>query len=316
MSRRRRIGMLALVLTLATVFRVVGANPAVAQTQMVSAWRVDSEPALDGTDPMWQSILPVWVATTPQQMTPPMGGGEIPAIGVRAVHWDERLYVMVEWADTTPDWGSARPEEFSDAVAIQFPAVAASTVPAICMGQADRAVNIWQWRADNQQGVPDLPEGGYVDLYPFTDELHYTARAAGNPVATAAGAVQNLVAGGFGTLSPADSQTVIGNAVHGNGRWSVVMSREFAAPGESQPVFSGQGPVDVALAVWDGSRGQRNGIKSVTSFIRLQISDVEATPPGAFRGVVVGLAAITVLGMIWSLWLGLRRWTRPDADES
>lgn len=258
-------------LLIAGLLRVTDANPAMAQTQAIGAWRVTSEPIMDGSAPQWQSIRPVFLPTTSQQVTPPVGGGAIERIAVRAVHFGDRLYVMLEWSDRTPDEVSDRYEAFSDAAAIQFPAEAGSEVPAICMGQADQAVNIWQWRADQQQPPPDLPEGGYVDLYPSTDDLYFPAREAGNPLSQddERVAVHSLVAGGFGTLEIADQGGLEGNAVHKDGRWMVVFSRAFESAHDMQPSFDGT-PVDVAFAVWDGSQDERDGLKSVSAFAQLQ----------------------------------------------
>lgn len=317
MNGRRRLFTVLVVVATATVLRVAEANPAVAQTPVVGAWRVNEDPGLDGTSRMWQSIPAIWVTTTPQQVTPPMGGGEVARIAVRAVHWDDRLFVMLEWSDSTPDLGSARAEDYSDAVAVQFPAEAGSAVPAICMGQADQAVNIWQWRADSQEGIPDLPGSGYVDLYPSTEDLYYPARAAGNPMAVVTQPVQNLVAGGFGTLSPSDSQTVTGQGVHNGGSWAVVMSRTFTPPGDLQPSFSGEGPIDAAFAVWDGSRGHRDGIKSVSMFIQLQITDQEPSAIVADRSASAVARALVLLMAAAAVGLALWLWKggRPGAGD-
>lgn len=277
MSRFRTWGIFALLLVVAVGLRVMDANPAVAQTATVGAWRFSSDPGMDGMAESWQSIPPVWVSTTPQTVTAPMGGGEAGRVAVRAGHWDDRLFVMLEWADSTPDVGTLRVEDFSDAAAIQFPAVAGSVVPALCMGQADQAVNIWHWRADLQSEQPN-ERLQHVDLYPSTDDLYFPARAANNPVAVAPGPVQNLLAGGFGTLTPSDDQAVTGQGVHQNARWTVVFSRPMDSPGSLQPSFSGQGPVDTAFAVWNGALDHRNGIKSVSSFVQLRPTD--QLPPG------------------------------------
>lgn len=157
MSRRRQVTVFMTLVLVAVALRVAEANPAMAQTQSIGAWRVTAEPVMDGSAPEWQSILPVFLPTTSQQSTPPMGGGAIERIGVRAVHFDDRIYVMMEWSDRTPDMYSNHHESFTDAAAIQFPAEAGSEVPAICMGQADQAVNIWQWRADQQNLPLELP---------------------------------------------------------------------------------------------------------------------------------------------------------------
>lgn len=308
-------------LLIAGLLRVTDANPAMAQTQSIGAWRVTSEPIMDGSAPEWQSILPVFLPTTSQQATPPMGGGAIERIAVRAVHFGDRLYVMLEWSDRTPDETSDRYEAFSDAAAIQFPAEAGSEVPAICMGQADQAVNIWQWRADQQQPSPDLPDSGYVDLYPSTEDLYFPAREAGNPLSQDDDrvAVHSLVAGGFGTLEIADQGGLEGNAVYQDGRWVVVFSRAFESAHEMQPSFDGAGPVDVAFAVWDGSKDERDGLKSVSAFTRLQITP-EDPPRRAVAAtddwpaytlsnpmvpISIGFVALLIVAVI-ALWVYMR----------
>lgn len=270
--------MLALSVAVSVVLYVGETNPAMAQTQSIGSWSVDADPGLDGSAPQWQSILPVVVVTTAQQVTPPMGGGNLRNVAVRSVHWDDRLYVMVEWVDSTADTTSDRPEDFTDAVAVQFPAEAASSVPAICMGQADQAVNIWQWRGDQQDDEFVVPTDGYVDLYPSTDDLYYTARAAGNPLAQSERRpAQNLVAGGFGTLTVETDTDLEGLGVYSAGRWMVVFSRSLTAPGDLQPDFTGDSAIDVAFAAWDGARQERNGIKSVSSFTQLALTSED--PP-------------------------------------
>jgi complex iron-sulfur molybdoenzyme family reductase subunit gamma len=307
MSRRSPFLFAAVVILLALALRVVDANPALAQAPIVGAWRVTQDPGLDGSTPGWQAIPAVIVPLTAQQTTPPMGGGTVQSVAVRAVHWNDSLYLMLEWPDTTKDVLSDRPEVFADAAAVQFPGLGGTAVPAICMGQADQAVNIWHWRSDTEAGVSELAPGGYVDLYPSTDDLYYPARAAGNPMAvTMPGPVQSLVAGGFGTLTAAAEQTVEGHGVYWSGRWSVVFTRPIASAGGLEPSFTSGTPIDTAFAVWDGSQGQRDGIKSVSNFFLLQLTD-EAAPWQRAAGssallvvavaVGIGLAVLAMVGV-------------------
>jgi hypothetical protein len=307
---------------LAALLRVTDANPAMAQNQSIGAWSVSAAPPMDGSSPDWQSILPVFLPTTSQQVEPPMGGGSIERIAVRAVHYQEHLYVMMEWADRSEDDSTESHEAFTDAAAIQLPAEAGSEVPAICMGQADQAVNIWHWRAD-QQGEPPaaLGEHGYVDSYPSTDDLYFPAREAGNPLSRAAGraAVSNLVAGGFGTLEISDQGGLDGHAVHKDGRWMVVFARPFAASGELQPTIGGRA-IDIAFAVWDGSRGERDGIKSVSSFTQLRVTPDEPprravaatedwpaySPTNPMLLVSYGFIGLLLIGTLF-LWRYMRR---------
>lgn len=324
--------LIAAVILAAVMFRITDMNPAMAQTQRVGAWSVSSDPGLDGTSPAWQSIPPVFLPATAQQVTPPMGGGAVERIAVRAVHWEDTLYMMMEWTDLTPNTVTDRTEAFSDAAAIQFPAVAASTIPNICMGQADHAVNIWQWRSDQEHLPPGLPENGYVDLYPSTDDLYFPAREAGNPLAQTADRTpaHNLVAGGFGTLTATDNGGLVGHGRHIGNRWTVVFSRPFAPTGDLQPEFGAE-PIDVAFAVWDGERQERDGIKSVSAFTQLTISPLDAprravaatgdwpayTPPtGWLGGSVAALVVLLVATAGGWLWISLREaFRRVEGDE-
>lgn len=331
MSRRasRLVPILVLILV-AALLRITSANPAMAQTQTVGAWRVDSEPNMDGFAPEWQSIVPVFLPTTAQQVTPPMGGGTVERVAVRAVHWEDRLYVMLEWVDSTQDSLSDRYETFTDAAAIQFPAEAGSEVPFICMGQADQAVNIWQWRSDQQNQIPTLPEEGYVDLYPSTDDLYYTAREAGNPLSQPdRTGVRNLVAGGFGTLEATDLGTLQGHGSYYQGRWTVVFARPFQPSGELQPRFDDGTPVDVAFAIWDGSKRERDGLKSVSAFTQLTITPEDPprravaasgdwpayTPPDPTPWVSAGLVAL-VAAITVAVWVYMSRGSgREHVDQ-
>lgn len=334
MSGLSRWALVLSVVLVAVLLRVADINPAVAQTQRIGAWAVSSEPGLDGSSPEWQSIVPVFLPATAQQVTPPIGGGAVERVSVRAVHWEDRLYVMLEWVDFTPDHFSDRVEAFTDAAAIQFPAIAGSEVPYICMGQADQAVNIWHWRSDQQRALPEFPSDGYVDHYPSTDDLYFTARAAANPLSQDDGraAVHNLVAGGFGTLTATDNGGLDGHGVHSGDRWSVVFTRTFEPTGGLQPTFSTAEPIDVSLAVWDGSKQERDGIKSVSSFTQLVVTPEDPprravaasgdwpayAPPTGLSGVGV-LGTILLLigtGAVW-IWISLRQaFKRADTDGS
>lgn len=308
--------LLAAALLAGAVLQVTHVNPAVSQTETLVAWAADSAPGLDPASELWKRTAALDVPLTAQQVTYPHGG-HLPMVQARALHHDGTLYVRVEWEDPTADDRTVNPganaeaDAFSDAVAVEFPATAASTVPSVCMGQADSGVNIWHWRADSQRGRPDgiedLSSTGYVDGYPNTSDLFYTARQAGNPYAVVTdNPVQNLVARGFGTLGPAAQQAVTGRGVRRGHRWSVVFARPFAAPANGQPDFTMGTTSDIAFAVWDGAARERNGRKSVSAFVKLSISTAgQPQPTKTSKGVLAaGSGALIGLGLVF----GRRVW--------
>jgi hypothetical protein len=298
-TRRRFWVVLLVVLVAAAGIRAFDVKPAAAQTQTLTAWRSTVDPGFDPQSAAWDSVPPAYVQLTGQNVTPPMSTGGAPWIRVAVLHFEDVLYVNLQWVDQTLDSETDAVGVFSDAVAVQFPAIAASSVPALCMGQADTAVNIWHWRADTQWSVALTPAKGYVDAYPEADELHYPAIAAGNPMATAS-AVQNLVAGGFGTLASLEEQVIAGEGAHDEMGWSVTMARPFAPPGELQPTFSVGVTMDVAFAVWNGDHDDRNGQKSVSAFTRLVIDHNAYVPVGPGSGATSSSATIVLLfvGMV------------------
>ena len=317
---RRMLVVAVLALAVGLVTQIFGFDLAYSQTLTVTVWSADEDPGVDPDWAGWGVVPRARVPLTAQQVTAPMGGGSAASMSVQTIHFDGDLVVRISWPDATKDISTAKPELFADAVAVQFPASARSSVPAICMGQADGAVNIWHWRADSQAGVSALPEAhdGYVDRYADISETYYPGAASGNPFA-ASSPVQNLLAGGFGTLTPADEQTVVGEGRHKASEWTVVLRRSFAAPGVEHPQFEIGQEIDVALAVWNGSEGDRDGIKSVSQFVRFSISDspvpasvgpdaaIALPAPSAVGYVVVGLftGAVLVLLAVMLVWFGI-----------
>lgn len=310
-SRRPRWIVGVCVLLVALALQVLGANPAVSQTAEVKVWLVKADPGLDPDAPVWSQIAPLEVPLSAQGMTYPQGTPSVPRLGVRAVMHERALYIRVSWQDLTRDDVAARTEQFSDAVALQFPATAASSVPSVCMGQADAGVNIWQWRADSERGVQAALADAFprlaVEAMPAAVGPFYPARAAGNPYAVIdAGPVQNLVATGFGTLGPAAEQTVRGRGVYEGAGWAVVFRRPFSAPGPDQPSFGVGTQTDLALAVWNGSHGDRNGLKSVSSFVRLVLSGTSFTPlPPDSQGAPAVIWFLAVAPFALALLVGL-----------
>ncbi|MEE9285073.1 MAG: ethylbenzene dehydrogenase-related protein, partial [Dehalococcoidia bacterium] len=251
----------------------------------------------------WRRANPVEAPLSAQNITPPKGGGDR-TVTARALHDGERLYILMEWEDDSDDLLVSRQAEFSDAAAVQFPVTPGETVPAFCMGDPNAPVNIWQWKAawqaDIEQGFVDVKDAYpsmHVDLYPFEEEEEfYPARAVGNVFAEAdrTTPVDNLLAGSFGTLTQAPDQLVQGSGEWRNGTWRVVFARDLEAD-EDYSRFAEEESTNIAFAVWDGASGERDGIKSVSQFLTLEVSPDVAEAGG---GVTVWMIVLVVLGAV------------------
>lgn len=288
------------VLIAAGVLQFADANPAVSQTLFLTAYQADDDPG-DPNAGVWKDTRAVQIPLSAQLGSYAAGGGSIATVSAQAVHYNDRLYLRVQWADSTADDSTTRVEDFSDAVALEFPARSASSVPSICMGQADAGVNIWHWRADSEKGLSDpgnVYVGAQIDLDVKKDTLFYTARDADNPFANPElGSVQTLVSRAFGSLSKANVQDVAGKGVRVGDAWAVVFSRNYAGADFDQAAFAPGIQTDMAIAVWNGSEDDRNGRKSVSQFVTLRISAASTPGGGGNKTLVFALAAASLIGL-------------------
>jgi len=84
--------------------------------------------------------------------------------------------------------------------------------------------------------------------------------------------VEDLSAEGFGTLTTQASQDVNGFGVWGNSTWSVVLKRKLSTNDSADTQFLRFGTyVPIAIAVWDGANGERNGQKGRSAWNYIKI---------------------------------------------
>ena len=150
--RRGALAAAALILMTAGGLQFLDVNPAASQTAALPSYEASSDPGLDPADAVWHEAVSVRLPLSAQAAAYAAGGGGVAMVTAKSLHYKDRLYLRVEWKDSTNDKSTTRVEDFTDAVAIEFPAGGKATIPSLCMGQADAAVNIWQWRADSQAG--------------------------------------------------------------------------------------------------------------------------------------------------------------------
>ena len=283
-----RAALVAAVAT-AVVLGVLGLVPVRSQTLSLEAPRATSSVPLD--DPWsstWDTVPKLRIPLSAQNIAPPYGGGAIRSVTARAQHDAERVYFLLEWTDLDPNASVTANLDFTDAAALQFPITDDATP--YTMGGPDHPVNIWQWKAvwqsDIESGFETSAErwpNAVVDMYPHPDDpLYRAAEGLGNLNAQRdrTTPIEDLVAEGFGTLTTAETQEVLGRGEWRDNQWRVVFSRSLS-PGESQLArFDTTTATPVAFAVWDGGAGDRNGQKSIAQFIDVHFVE-EATAPEA-----------------------------------
>ncbi len=148
------------------------------------------------------------------------------AVEVRAVHDGEQVSFLLSWDDPDRDAEPPVDDRFPDGAALLFPL--ADGAPLVTMGAEGKPVNAWHWRADR----PDH--------------------------------ARNNVSVGLGTTRVTADTSITTAALWDHGRWRVVFRRALqtkAPSGEAIQMQPGE-TLSVAFAVWEGSNGERGGLKS------------------------------------------------------
>jgi DMSO reductase family type II enzyme heme b subunit len=256
---------------------------ATADVQVVSAAAVPADPS----DPAWNGAPEHVAKLLLQDMVEPrLLSPSTAQVRVRAIASGSDLALRLEWTDSTHN-DVAGPGQFSDGCAIQLPSKVEPGVPAPQMGEPGKPVEIVFWNAAWQaevggrgDSITALYPNASIDHYPFEAASlprdsdaqkamaarYAPARALGNPGAGPhTSAVQDLVAQGPGTLTPAPATASTGRGARAGDGWSVVIVRKLPAG------LTATNPTQIALAVWDGAGEEAGARKMRTGWIPLTL---------------------------------------------
>ncbi len=257
----------------------------------VLAARVSRLPEGPG-DPAWDRAPVFTAALQPQDVVEPrkMKPG-VPGLRVQALTDGLSIAFRMRWKDRGAD-AERRPGAFSDACAVQLPAVLSPGLPSPMMGEKGREVEIACWSAAGQAAaegktgdIAHLYPNARLDHYPFTAaptpkepaaqarmaRAYAPAEAAGNPWSTGR-AVQDLVAQGPGTLRGAPATLSSGSGAWGPEGWTVSISRPLP-----KGLVAGS-RASAAFAIWDGSEEDAGSRKMWVPWTPLVLG---AEEPGA-----------------------------------
>lgn len=154
--------------------------------------------------------------------------GKVHELKVQSAHNGSEIFFRLSWSDDTKNRAITDTNMFPDGCGILMP-VNGGDPPIDEMGSKDAPVNAWFWRADL--------EG---------DEAH------------------NTVAHGLGTTQFSKNSPIRARAAWDADAWAVVFVRPLAVPElpEEATQLTPGGAVKIGFAVWEGSNGERAGVKS------------------------------------------------------
>lgn len=151
----------------------------------------------------------------------------VPEVRAQVAETGGELLVRLTWDDETPE-REHQESAFPDAAAVMFPL--RGDAPLTSMGSTDQPVALWYWR-------PDL-----------------------------ASEAEELTATGLGTVERVEriegASFITARSHHEDGRWSVVLRRVREAVAADRVDVAGAS--QMAIAVWEGSAGERGGFKSAS----------------------------------------------------
>jgi hypothetical protein len=245
-------------------------------------------PVDDPDDSAWTDAARVRVPLTAQQIAPPvLEKAGVAGLDVRAIHNGTRVAFLLEWDDPKiDDLDGIR--RYHDAAAVQLPARAGSTPPALMMGAPGAPVHILQWRATWQRDIDSGGRTGVDQIYPevvhdvmpddvlppSTAQLYWVGREVGNPLSQVGrrSPVEEVVAEGFGSVTHFHTQRTVGHGRHEDGGWRVIVALPSARIGIGDPLAPGTA-WPVAFAVWLGSQENRGGRKHIANWQTLQLEN-------------------------------------------
>jgi DMSO reductase family type II enzyme heme b subunit len=244
-----------------------------------------TEVPLDPNDSAWERAHEHLAKLILQDLVEPrLMKPSTPEVRVRAVTNGSDIAFRLQWLDPNKS-DLPGPGRFVDACAVQLPQKIERDPPDPQMGQVGRTVEITFWRADWQASVDgrgDTIQAIYpnatVDHYPFQApsleagsnaqkqmaKRYAPAEAVGNlRGGPRESPVEDMVAEGPGTLTPATRTISKGKGLRTKDGWMVVLSRPV--PGGHVP----RARTQIALAVWEGSHGEVGARKMRTGWIPL-----------------------------------------------
>ena len=207
-------------------------------------------------------------------------------VNVKAITDGRDIAFRLEWIDATQN-DIPGPKSFNDGCAVQLPQRIDPIVPAPQMGETGKTVEISFWRAD-WQAIVEGRADAITSFYPNATVDHYPSEAKsleGDPAAQGEAAlryaparalgnrragpreqpVEDLIAEGPSTLTPAAAAFSKGKGVRTKMGWSVVIVRPMPAG------FSTATPSQVAFAVWEGSHTEVGARKMRTGWVPMMM---------------------------------------------
>ncbi len=222
---------------------------------------VSGEIPIDPNASFWNQVTlpPVTVELDPQMITnPKWPDPSVKTVRIKVARNGTEIAIFLEWGDSSMETEIEVSAIHTDQAAVMFPLNPEAELPPITMGGENHPVNIWQWKAAWQPSLKVKKKYGLNNA---------GVALAANPRRSP---VEDLNAEGFSTLTTQDEQDVFGGGSWEKETWRVVFKRALISPDNADVQF--RSSVPMAVAVWNGGNGERNGQKGLAGWILLRFA--------------------------------------------
>lgn len=201
-------------------------------------------------------------------------GAKAKKADVAAVYDGKNIALMIKWADGTKSvQGASSSDTYSDGFAVQFAGMTKGSqpLPYIGMGSTGRPVVVHLQKATEKVYEPNGNKDVSTQINRnqtalFGQELtDYDAKVAS---LAKTDYERVFVAEGFRTLSEIKDGSVASaaNMTYGANGWTGTLVRPL-----NDAYVKSSGTVPVAIAVWDGEKMGRNGLKNLSSWVSVNL---------------------------------------------
>jgi hypothetical protein len=227
----------------------------------VDVVKVSSEIPIDPNDLFWKNLSHIQfrsIELGPQMITnPKWPDPSTKSVKIAGVQNGSEMAILLEWDDATLENKIEVSATHTDQAALMFPIHQGKEVPLITMGSENEIVNIWQWRAIWETSLQEKTRN--IDR---NSRILLSSNTRRSPV-------EDLTAAGFSTLTTQEEQNVMGRGTWMDKTWRVVFKRTLVSSDNADIQF--KYPVVMAIAIWNGGNGERNGQKAISNWMLLRL---------------------------------------------